>query len=68
MSAINIPATMLDGRGERDTSGERRIEMVGALVAARSVVIFLFPVLVRKEGRKNAQYATTKDRIKPLRA
>ena len=35
MSAINIPATMLDGRGERDTSGERRrrIEMVGALVA-----------------------------------
>ena len=33
MSAINIPATMLDGRGKRDTSGERRIEMVGALVA-----------------------------------
>ena len=30
MSAINIPATMLDGR---DTSGKRRIEMVGALVA-----------------------------------
>ena len=28
MSAINIPATMLDGTGE-----ERRIEMVGALVA-----------------------------------
>ena len=34
----------------------------------RSVVIFLFPVLVRKGERKDAQYATTKDRIKPLRS
>ena len=27
----------------------------------------MFPVPVRKEERKDAQYATTKDRIKPLR-
>ena len=47
MSAINIPATMLDGRETRQGRGEEK----WSVRSLRSVVIFLFPVLVRKEGR-----------------